>query len=397
MIVRSILDDDLYKFTMQWAIMCKFPEARVEYTFFNRGKTEFPENFDDALLKEIYQLSNLKLTEKEERFMKDNTPYLPNLYIDFLKGYRYDPKEVRVSQEGGNLSVSIRGFWYRTVLWEVKILAIISELYFKKTGQKPTMSVDQLKDLNDNKMMRMHGSNAFVSDFGTRRRYSFKNHSNVLDAFTGNMFQNVFMGTSNMFLAMKYNVKPIGTHAHEWFMFNGAKYGYKMANRISLDKWSDVYKGDLGIALTDTFTSDAFFSIFDKKMARLFDGVRHDSGDPFEFARKTINHYERLGIDPKSKAIIFSDNLDIDKALEIQAEFSRDIMVRFGIGTHLTNDVGLKPLNIVIKMTKARINHEWVDTVKLSDEQGKETGSMTEVRKAKETLNLLPVVKTLFD
>jgi len=211
------------------------------------------------------------------------------------------------------------------------------------------------------------------------------------------MFKDIFMGTSNVYMAMKFGIKPIGTHAHEWFMFNAANFGYKMANKMSLDGWSDVYKGDLGIALTDTFTSDVFFKIFDKKMARLFDGVRHDSGDPFDFAEKAIKHYEKLGIDPKTKAIIFSDALDINKALEIQDRFSRKVMVRFGIGTHFTNDVGVIPLKIVIKMTKAKINGEWIDTIKLSDEQGKETGSLSETRKAKEALNIITTVKTLFD
>jgi nicotinate phosphoribosyltransferase len=373
---------------MQWAIMNKFPDAKVEYKFFNRGLDEFPPGFGKALTKEIQKLSQLQLTVEEEQFLIRKTPFLPQLYIDFLKGFRYSPDEVQVTQMGKKLNIQIKGYWYRTVLWEVKLLSLISELFFNKTKQKPKFSGKVLREMNTSKIEKMLLHKAHISDFGTRRRYSFDNQDKLVKCFSNEKYKDVFMGTSNLYFAFKYNLSPIGTHAHEWFMFNAAKYGYIMANKMALDNWSDVYHGDLGIALTDTFTSKVFFKIFDKKMARLFDGVRHDSGDPFEFAQTVIKHYESLDIDPKSKALIFSDNLNIEKALRIHKLFSDKIKVRFGIGTFLTNDVGVKALSIVIKMTRACIHGEWFNTIKLSDDLGKETGDLNEIRKSKETLYL---------
>jgi nicotinate phosphoribosyltransferase len=198
-----------------------------------------------------------------------------------------------------------------------------------------------------------------------------------------------FVGTSNVHLAMQQNVKPIGTHAHEWFMFHAAKYGFKMANAMALEHWVDVYRGDLGIALSDTYTTDEFFEQFDKKFAKLFDGVRHDSGDPIEFAKKTILHYQHLGINPLTKTITFSDSLNYEKVKKI-TEFCRyKIGFSFGIGTNFTNDVGLKPMNIVIKMTETCIEGEqWTQVVKLSDEPGKHSGDIDTIELAKKVLQI---------
>ena len=197
------------------------------------------------------------------------------------------------------------------------------------------------------------------------------------------------MGTSNVHLARVHNTKPIGTHAHEWFMFHAAKYGFKMANTLALEHWIDIYRGDLGIALSDTFTTSEFYEIFDKKFAKLFDGVRHDSGDPVAFARKTIEHYERLGIDPLSKTIIFSDALNYEKVKTIAGYCRGKIGVSFGIGTNFTNDVGLKPMNIVIKMVEALPESEpWTPVVKLSDEPAKYTGDAGAIQLVKAVLKI---------
>src|SRR5690606_1593200 len=198
-----------------------------------------------------------------------------------------------------------------------------------------------------------------------------------------------FIGTSNVYFAMKYNTKPIGTHAHEWFMFHAAKYGYKMANLLGLENWSDVFRGDLGIALSDTYTTEVFFRQFDKKLSKLFDGVRHDSGDPIEFAQKTIDHYQSKGINPLNKTIIFSDGLDYEKVEKI-VNFCKDkIGHSFGIGTDFTNDVGLERMNIVIKMTQALAQDSvWTPVIKLSDEPNKHTGDQQEIKTAKYFLNI---------
>ncbi len=183
---------------------------------------------------------------------------------------------------------------------------------------------------------------------------------------------------------MKYETKPIGTHAHEWFMFHAAKYGYKMANLLGLEHWSDVYRGDLGIALSDTYTTEVFFQQFDKKLTKLFDGVRHDSGDPLEFTDKVIAHYKKNGIDPLSKTIIFSDGLDYEKVERIASYCEGKILHSFGVGTNFTNDVGLKPMNIVIKMTDALPeDDQWTPVIKLSDEPMKHTGDEDSIYIAK--------------
>src|SRR5690606_29436497 len=212
------------------------------------------------------------------------------------------------------------------------------------------------------------------ADFGTRRRHSYEVHDLTIKALK-DFGSECFIGTSNVHLAMKNCIKPIGTHAHEWFMFHAAKYGFKMANLLGLENWTNVYRGDLGIALSDTYTSKIFFSQFDKKFTKLFDGVRHDSGDPLEFADQTIAHYERFGIDPRSKSIIFSDSLNYEKVQRIVNHCSDRIGLSFGIGTNFTNDVGLQPMNIVIKMTETLPeDKKWTPVIKLSDEKNKHTG-----------------------
>jgi len=188
---------------------------------------------------------------------------------------------------------------------------------------------------------------------------------------------------------MRYQTKTIGTHAHEWFMFHAARYGFKMANAIGLEHWVSVYRGDLGIALADTYTSTVFFKQFDKMFSKLFDGVRQDSGDAIAFADQTIAHYNQLGIDPKTKTIIFSDSLNYDRVARIAGYCQGKIGISFGIGTNLTNDVGPEPLNIVIKMTAAHPqDDEWTEVVKLSDDPGKYTGNEDTIQLAKTILNI---------
>ncbi|HEY0898880.1 MAG TPA: nicotinate phosphoribosyltransferase, partial [Sphingobacteriaceae bacterium] len=219
-----------------------------------------------------------------------------------------------------------------------------------------------------------------------RRRQSYHTHRIVAEAlkkFGGA----TYVGSSNVHMAMITHSKPIGTHAHEWFMFHAAKYGFKMANSMALENWVNVFRGDLGIALSDTYTSEVFFRQFDKKFAKLFDGVRHDSGDPLEFADKTIEHYSKLGIDANSKTIIFSDALNYDKVERIARFCQGRIGMSFGIGTNFTNDVGLPPMNMVIKMIQTRPEHDqWTDVIKLSDEKGKYTGPLEQIRLAKNVL-----------
>lgn len=386
--IPSILDNDFYKFTMQQCVVKLFPKAKVKYEFINRGNHSFPPDFDKALKQEIDQMAGLQLSKEEKRYLAITCPYLDPVYLDFLEGFRYDPNEVSIVQDGNELAISITGLWYRTILWEVPIMSIICELYYTLTAIDPISDLNILQSTKA-KGYKLSSLGIQFAEFGTRRRFSYHTHHEVVKTLMQAAQPN-FIGTSNVHFAMLFNTKPIGTHAHEWFMFHAAKYGYKLANLIGLENWVKVYRGDLGIALSDTYTTDVFLKQFDKMFAKLFDGVRHDSGDALLFADKVIAHYTKMGIDPLSKYIIFSDSLNYDKVAVIAAYCKDKIGVSFGIGTNLTNDFGPKAMNIVIKMTQAMPQDEsWTQTVKLSDEPNKNTGQVNAIRLAKENLNLL--------
>lgn len=386
--LKSILDNDFYKITMQNAVVKLFPNEKVKYQFINRGKHHFPPGFDTELRKAVNAMAELKLTKEEKEYLLITCPYLDLPYLDFLAGYHYDPSEVDIVQTGTDLEVTVEGEWYRTILWEVPLLALISELHYETNSleREPNETV-RAKTLE--KANQLNALGVTFAEFGTRRRHSYQVQALVVETLTHHNDTKRFIGSSNVHFAMKYGIKPIGTHAHEWFMFHAAEYGFKMANALSLEHWVDVYRGDLGVALSDTYTTEVFFQQFDKKFAKLFDGVRHDSGDPIEFANKTIAHYVKNGIDPLFKYIIFSDGLNLEKVAEITAACKGRIGISFGIGTNLTNDVGLKPMNIVMKLVGVQsMNGEWIPTVKLSDEHGKYTGDPKMIELAKEFLRI---------
>lgn len=392
MVIRSILDNDFYKFTMQNAVVNLYPKAKAKYAFINRGNHSFPLGFAEKLAIEVKKMNNLQLTPEEKKFLAKNCPYLPPTYLDFLQGFRYDANEVTITQKGDDLSIHIEGYWYRTILWEVPLMFLVCELYYQQPEviQKLGNRVNdrEVAETAKNKIGKYKSLDITIADFGTRRRHSYDVQRIVVETmkqFGGK----TFIGTSNVHLAMVTETKPIGTHAHEWFMFHAAKYGFKMSNPLALENWVAIYRGDLGIALSDTYTSEVFFKAFDKKFSKLFDGVRHDSGDPIEFTEKTINHYKSMGIDPVSKTIIFSDALDYEKVKRIESFCKGKIKASFGIGTNFTNDVGPSPLNIVIKMTEAHPDQgEWNNVVKLSDDHGKYTGDSKTIELAKTILEI---------
>jgi len=388
--VHSIIDNDLYKFTMQQAVCQLYPRAWARYEFINRGKTQFPSGFAEALKWELMALQNLQLQEIEKNFLLNHCYYLTPFYVDFLAGYRFDPRnEVRIIQEDGNLKVIVEGPWYRTILWEVPLMSMISELYFKKSDV-PTHSREHLDEQDRAKATRLAKLLVKYADFGTRRRHSFRNHDRIVK-INKEYAPDAFVGTSNVYLAMINTLKPIGTHAHEWFMFHAAKYGFHEANKLALQRWADVYQGELGIALSDTFTTSDFLNSFGTYFAKLFDGVRHDSGDPIKFAQKILNYYEYIHIDPMTKTIVFSDGLNVDKVAEIEKFCKGKIKTSYGIGTYLTNDVGPKALNMVIKMTACKPkgrDYPWVPTCKLSDVEGKHTGDPETIAICKKVLGI---------
>jgi len=385
--LTSMLDNDFYKFTMQQGVIRLFPGAKARYQFINRGKHTFPPGFAQALRNAVDALAGLQLSREEKRYLQVTCPYLDPLYLDFLEGYRYNPEEVHIIQHNDELQVQVDGLWYRSILWEVPIMSLICELYYRLNNVE-RISNEEVINRTREKIERYHSLGVTVADFGTRRRHSYEVQRLVVQALK-QYGQGAFVGTSNVHMAMINQTKPIGTHAHEWFMFHAARYGFKMANALGLEHWVQVYRGDLGIALSDTYTTDVFFKQFDKMFSKLFDGVRHDSGDALLFADKVINHYQRLGIDPKSKTIIFSDALNYDKVARITAHCKGRIGMSFGIGTNLTNDVGPQAMNIVVKMTEAHPQDgEWTEVIKLSDEHGKYTGSEKMIALAKTILDI---------
>jgi nicotinate phosphoribosyltransferase len=379
MIIRSILDDDMYKFSMQQVVCQLYPRIKTRHKFINRGKTKFPTGFGSELRKEVSAMSNLSLLKEEKEWMGDRVRYFNNVYLDFLSGYRYDPAEVGVIQNGHDLDIDFDGYWYRSILWEVKVMAIVSELYFKMTGEPINDRLTREKN-NQAKAKIFYGHNMKLADFGTRRRYSYDNQFEVCSDMK-NMFgsEKFFAGTSNVHIAMKLGLTPIGTYAHEFISGIAALQGYAHANKHAMDAWITVYNGDLGIALPDTFGLDAFLKDFDLKYAKLYDGVRHDSGDPFEFIDKIVAHYVKLKIDPLSKVIVFSDGLNTELSLKISQYCSGKIKCSFGIGTNMTNDVGVKPLNIVIKLFEIDGHH----AIKLSDNLGKSVGDQETIQYVK--------------
>ena len=387
MIIKHFTDNDLYKFSVMLAIQKLYPWAYVKYAFTNRGGTQFPEGFAERMREEVAAMADLKLTQEEKKFVKTKCYFFDPVFVDFLEGFRYKPEEVTIVQEGGDLSVIIEGYWYRTVLWEVPLLAIISELYFKMTGATPT----DVEEKAVVKAKALSGIEADYSEFGTRRRFSFEVQDKVVGALKAHSGE-YFKGTSNVYLAMKYNTTPIGTMPHEWFMYHGAIYGYRSANIKGLEAWVDVYDGSLGIALTDTYTTDAFFDSFSLKHAKLFDGVRHDSSDPLVFADKAIQFYEKNRIDPTSKTLVFSDSLNLESVKAIKNHVAGRMHDTYGIGTFFSNDVGVKPLNIVIKLTDVKVHKKdsnYLKAVKLSDVAGKHTGDEREIDLSLRTMGLI--------
>jgi len=368
----SILWADLYKFTMMWAIIKNFPEAKVRYEFIDRGNVEYPDGFAVELRKIVDKYRNKTISPQRKKEFAQACPFLPAAFFDFLEGYRYDPSEVGIIQTGKKLSIQIAGYWYRTCPWETTLMSDICELYYNMTGQSDDkVDIEGALQKTGQKASLFHLNSAQVADFGTRRAKSKEVHIDVVGEMTSSLMYKNFIGSSNVELALYNGIKVIGTYAHEWVSGIAAMFGYAHANRIAMDFWSQTYNGNLGIALTDTFTTDAFLADFDSKYANLFTGVRHDSGDPLTFTDKIIDHYKKLGIDPTTKTIVYSDGLNPEMVVKLQDYRMGEIRKSYGIGTNLTNDIdGVKPMNIVIKLLE--ING--MSAVKLSDSPTKHVG-----------------------
>lgn len=399
-IINSILDTDLYSLSIQYFYLQKFPRAKGTFKFKDRSKTVYPEGFAEKVMSEVRKMDNLQLQDDEAVWMEEKLYYFPKWYLTtFLKGYRFNSKEVNIWQdEDGHLHGEIKGYLWRTLFWEEPILAIISELYHREIGD--VADLHTVAELTRKKFEKFQLYGISFSDFGTRRRFSFAVQETVVKTFDdlskmyarGTSKERVcFNGTSNVYLAFKYNLTPIGTMAHQLVSAIGALFGYKEANYLAMEYWFDVYNADLGIFLYDTYGWDAFEKNFAKKHALLYDGLRVDSGDNIEQLEKIISKYESLGIDPSTKSIVFSNALTTEDAINIHLKIKGRMRDSYGIGTHFTCDIpGVKPLNIVIKLDEVSITEktEIKKTIKLSNDVGKNTGDSDEVYLALRTLRI---------
>ena len=370
MIIQSLLDTDLYKFTMMQVVLHHFPGAQVEYKF--KCRTEGVDLRPDlgAIERELGELCALRFCDDELAYLR-SLRFMKSDFVDFLALFHFSERYVHLGpgEKAGEIDITVKGPWLHTIMYEIPLLAIVSELYFRRTQPKPDFAegrrrlkakIDVARAVDPQLGFR-------IGDYGTRRRFARDWQEEVLQTFKREMPQN-FAGTSNVWFAMRNNLTPLGTMAHEYMQACQA-LGPRLrdSQTFAFDKWAQEYRGDLGIAVADTYGTDAFLRDFDMYFCKLFDGARHDSGDPFTWGERLIEHYRRNRVDPRTKTLIFSDQLSVPLAIQIARRFHGRAQTAFGIGTNLTNDLGYEPINIVIKMTEC--NGQPV--AKVSDSPGK--------------------------
>lgn len=398
--VCSILDTDLYKFSVSYAYFKLYPLAEGTFVFKDRDNQDVRQistEFLSIVQERLNALGGLALADDELDWCVENIPYIPQTYWEWLKGFRFDPSKIKVwLDENGVFNCTVTDKLYKATLYEIPILATFSLVRnVLGYGEYVGLLKEGFRERVEHQAkVKADISNMYgfpFSEFGTRRRFSLGVHKIVMNVLAKNAKNCV--GTSNVWLAMQHNVKPCGTFPHEWVMFHGAVFGYKRANYLSLEDWIKVYDGNLGIALIDTYTTDSFLRTLTRKQALLLQGFRQDSGDEYDVAGKIIKRLGEFGIDPKTKTIVFSNALDFPKAAGLYKEFSEKVNVSFGIGTNLTCDMktpGFNPSNVVMKLMRCRMSGKdpWEDCVKLSDDSGKTMGSMEQVGIAKRQLHL---------
>lgn len=360
-VVTSLLENDLYKFTMWQALLHSHPAAHAEYEFTCRNRPEYPlSDLAEELNLQLDHLCALRFSEEELEYLRGLRFIKPD-FIDFLSLFHLQRKFIVVSTEEEKLRIRAFGPMVHTMPFEIYVLQLVNELYFrrfdrvahiaeglKRLERKVTLIRERVDAIGSN---RAHPFEFF--DFGLRRRFSAEMQDLVVSTLARELPTH-FKGTSNVHLARKYQLVPIGTHAHEWFGLFQAQETVRLRNfqKAALQAWVDEYRGDLGTALTDMIGMDAFLSDFDLYFAKLFDSLRHDSGDPVVWGEKALAHYAKLKIDAHTKRLVFSDGLTVEKAFELYDHFVDRTMTGFGIGTNLTNDTGIAPLSIVMKLVR---------------------------------------------
>ena len=368
-ILYSLLDTDAYKLHMQQAVFHHYYDVQVAAEFRCRGD-DLLGIYADAIREQVEAMQSLRLQDDEYQWLS-GLPFFKKDYLDWLRDFRYDSSQVTVSNEDGKLSIRLAGPWREVIMWEVPLLAVVSELVHRYRSPEATtqLALDALEQklATFSTLTAETDMSAFrLMDFGTRRRFS----RDVQQATVHRLQQEPwFVGTSNYDLARRLSLTPMGTQAHEWFQAHQQiSPDLATSQRAALAAWLTEYPDQLGIALTDCITMDAFLRDFGPEFATRYQGLRHDSGDPVEWGEKAIAHYQKLGIDPLSKTLVFSDNLDLNKAFDLYRHFADRVNLGFGIGTRLTCDIPqVKPLNIVIKLVECNGK----PVAKLSDSPGK--------------------------
>jgi nicotinate phosphoribosyltransferase len=361
-IITSLLDQDLYKFTMAQLAYHQYPNLKVKYAFKCRNTFNLVPLLDQVR-DQVKYLCTLRFTEEELNYLK-TLPYIKQDFIDYLRTFKLNYDGVTITEN----DITFEGTWLEKIFFEIFVLSIVNEIA-SGTLYHIQENLINAEEIVKSKMYCIAEYPEFkFSDFGTRRRFSKTWQANVLQLILQYGAKN-FVGTSNVDFARRFNIKPIGTMAHEYLMVFQALTNLADFQKLALQVWLDEYRGQLGIALTDVVGMDAFLRDFDRTLAKYYSGVRHDSGDPFIWTRKLLNHYDKLGIDSKGKTAVYSDSLTFPKALDILQEFKNDINILFGIGTNLTNDIpGWTPLNVVMKL----IEVDGQPVAKISDSPGKE-------------------------
>ncbi len=372
-VITSLLDTDLYKFTMWQAMLHRHPETQAEYTFVCRNEPAFPlAELAQEVSRELDHLCSLSFTPDELAYLR-GLRYMKSDFVDFLRIFRFQRDFIEVKANGAKLEIVARGPQVHVMGFEIYVLAIVNELYFRRfdvdvaraEGRRRLQEKIALLRAFGEEPARAHPFEFF--DFGVRRRFRGDWQREVVSTLKESVPE-YFKGTSNVLLAKELGLVAIGTMAHEYLQTYQA-LGVRLRDfqKAALEDWVQEYRGDLGVALTDVVGMDAFLADFDLYFAKLFDGLRHDSGDPIEWGEKALAHYAKLRIDARAKRLVFSDGLDVPTALSIYRHFADRVQLGFGIGTNLSNDVGIKPLSIVMKLTEA--NGQSV--AKLSDTPGK--------------------------